>query len=240
MGKFITVFKRCEKKYVLTSSQYRLLMSEIGDRLVDDEYRQSTICNIYFDTPDYRLIRASIEKPVFKEKLRIRSYEVPTPDSNVFVEIKRKDRGVVYKRRVSMSYRDAIGYLCRNGQCPKDNQITKEIDYFKSFYGNVRPAVSLFYDRLAFKGKDDDSLRITFDFNIRYRTKRLDLQYGTDGKRLTDSDRIVMEVKCLEAMPLWLCRVFSELEIFPASYSKYGNAYKEILQSALRSETVTV
>ena len=147
MGKFQTIFKRFEKKYIVTLPAAREFIDSISDYMIPDKYGKSTICNIYFDTPDYRLIRHSMEKGVFKEKLRIRSYNCPTAESNVFVELKKKFKGVVYKRRINMSYSDAVRYLIHHKK-PKnaDEQILKELDYFMDFYPRIRPAVALFYD----------------------------------------------------------------------------------------------
>ena len=90
MADFNTVFKRYEKKYMLTKEQYESFKEDIDDFMKIDEYGLSTICNIYYDTVDYKLISRSIEKPIYKEKIRLRSYGIPTPDSTVFLELKKK------------------------------------------------------------------------------------------------------------------------------------------------------
>lgn len=244
MAKFQTVFKRYEKKYIITKDKADLLMNKIGDRLSPDKYGRSTVCNIYFDTPDYRIIRHSMEKGVFKEKLRVRSYNCPDADSIVFVELKKKYKGVVYKRRVSMKYSDAIKYLIR-GTRPEgiNEQVLNEIDYFIKFYPSLQPRVSLFYDRIAFYCKEDKNLRITFDTNIRYRTSKLDISQGSEGTIISENNTAVMEIKCVGSMPLWLTKELSALNIFPSSFSKYGKAYSvflpaqnEKLQQTTKSE----
>lgn len=236
MSKFKSVFKRYEKKYLVTALQKERLLQVMADYMTPDEYGQSTICNIYFDTPDYRIIRASMEKPVFKEKLRLRAYGVPQHDSNVFVELKKKYKGVVYKRRVHMSYTDAMQYLINRTRPENVNpQVLSEIDYFLSVYPGIRPSVSLFYDRTAYYGKTDRELRITFDENIRFRNKKLDLSLGSDGYLLTENGENVMEIKCLGAMPLWLTKELDEMEIYPASYSKYANAFRVIMQAPAKA-----
>ena len=226
MAKIQTVFTRCEKKYIIDEEKMSLLLSKIGYRLSPDKYGKSTVCNIYFDTPDFRIIRHSMEKGVFKEKLRIRSYNCPEADSMVFVELKKKFKGVVYKRRVRMKYADAVRYLLK-GVRPEglNEQVLSEIDYFRNFYPSLQPRVSLFYDRLAFYSKEDKNLRITFDTNIRYRTKQLDIAKGTEGRVISENGKAVMEIKCMGSMPRWLTRELSLLEIFPSSFSKYGKAY---------------
>lgn len=228
------VFKRLEKKYIITEQQRDLLVKALEEHIKPDAFDESTINNIYFDTPDFRLIRASIEKPtVYKEKLRIRSYGVPEPDSKVFVELKKKYKGIVYKRRVDMTYEQAIEYLCKHNAPPVPTQVTAEIDSFMEFYKKLRPAVSLFYDRTAYYSKDDPELRLTFDTNIRFRNSQLDLQYGDFGTVIMNSENCILEIKCIDAMPLWLTGELDRLGIFPSSYSKYGTAYKYMLSESM-------
>lgn len=230
MAGFTKVFERSEKKYVITREQQLQLLEALSDRITPDKYGESTINNIYFDTPDFRLIRASIEKPtVYKEKLRIRSYGHPTADSNVFVELKKKYKGVVYKRRIDMTYLQSILYLCKHQPPPVETQVTREIDYFVSFYKKLRPVVSLFYDRMAYYSAEDPDLRLTFDTNIRFRTKDFDISKGDHGYLLMGPDQYVLEIKAAGAMPLWLTGELDRLRIYPHSYSKYGNAYKLLL-----------
>ena len=239
MPSFTKVFKRLEKKYMLTHRQYEMLVSALDGHIVPDKFGKSTINNIYFDTPNFRLIRASIEKPtVYKEKLRIRSYGAPEADSNVFVELKKKYKGIVYKRRVDMTYDEAIRYLYKREKPPVESQVTREIDAFINFYGNLRPAVSLFYDRIAYYSKDDPELRLTFDTNIRFRNKELDLRYGDYGTVTLDNSTYILEIKCIDAMPLWLTRELDRLKIYPTSYSKYGTAYKLMLSEGMLSYRV--
>ena len=113
MSEYQGTFKRYEKKYLVTQQQYNALAKVFAARMVPDRFAESTISNIYYDTPDFRLIRRSLEKPAYKEKLRLRSYGVPNEETQVFPEIKKKARGIVYKRRVSMPYGDALRYLSR-------------------------------------------------------------------------------------------------------------------------------
>ncbi len=233
MPAFTKVFERLEKKYLITAEKREALLEALGERLVPDRFGESTINNIYFDTPDYRLIRASIEKPtVYKEKLRIRCYGHPTAESNAFVELKKKYKGIVYKRRVDMTYLQAVEYLCKKQPPPNPSQVTAEIDSFMSFYKKLRPAVSLFYDRTAYYSEEDPELRLTFDTNIRFRSKEIDIMNGDYGHVLLDESQCILEIKCVHAMPLWLTHELDRLGIFPTSYSKYGNAYKLMLMKA--------
>lgn len=154
MPLYQSVFERYEKKYVITGAQKEKLLSAINGRLVPDEFGESTVCNLYFDTPDYRLIRASMERPVYKEKLRLRSYGIPDENSNVFVELKKKYKGVVYKRRINMTYGEAVDFLCRRNFPRADTQVYGEIAYFMGFYRSLRPTVSIFCDRTAYFSSD--------------------------------------------------------------------------------------
>ena len=234
-------FKRVEKKYLLTREKYNELRKELGDRIVEDEYGLSSICNVYYDTDDYRLIRDSIEKPKYKEKLRVRSYGTPKGDTKVFLELKKKYDGIVYKRRVSMPLDQAKDYL-RNGVWPTakvNQQILKEIDYFQQMYRSA-PKMYLAYDRIATYGAEDHNLRITFDQKIRYRQDDVDLAMGDAGRLLLKNDEVLMEIKVGGAYPLWLSEILNRLEIYPTSFSKYGNIYKELLaEGGLKTGNIT-
>lgn len=229
------VFKRVEKKYLLSEEKYGRLLECLDEYMCMDEYGKHTISNIYFDTDTYELISHSIEKPSYKEKLRLRSYGIPNKQSKVFVELKKKYDGVVYKRRISLKLSEAEAYLYHGIKPDKNSQILKEIDYFIKFY-QTKPKLYLAYDRIAYYGKEDSSVRITFDHNIRSREYDLDLSKGDYGIPLLNEDQYLMEVKVAGAMPIWMARLFSELEIYPTSFSKYGNIYKQRLLNNRRNE----
>ena len=225
MAVFQFTFKRYERKYLITEEQYDALMKRLDGKMVEDLYARSLITNIYYDTPDFRLIRQSLEKPVYKEKLRLRSYGVPKEDSKVFVEIKKKYKGVVYKRRIEMTLAQTRDFFAGK-DVPHDNpQIENELKYFLKFYEGIAPAMYLSYDRLAYCGAEDPSLRLTFDTHILYREEQKELDNGIWGKELLPAGMRVMEIKIPNAMPLWLSAILDELEIYPASFSKYGTAY---------------
>lgn len=229
------VFERIEKKYLLTREKYNLLLEAIEPYMRADDYGKHTIGNVYYDTDTYELISRSIEKPKYKEKFRVRSYGVPKPEDKVFLEIKKKYKGIVYKRRVSMTLREAEDYLERGIKPKKEGQILKEIDYFISYY-KPEPKVYLAYDRVAYFGKENKEIRITFDHNIRSRDCNISLGEGDYGTPLLDAYHYLMEIKVPGAMPLWLSKILSELEIYPTSFSKYGNVYKEIILPNRRKE----
>ncbi len=222
------VFERVEKKYLLTREKYNLLLEAIEPYMSADSYGKHTIGNIYYDTDTYELISRSIEKPKYKEKFRIRSYGIPKAEDKVFLEIKKKYKGTVYKRRVSMTLREAEDYLEKGIKPQKEGQILKEIDYFMSFY-KPTPKVYLAYDRIAYFGKENKDIRITFDHNIRSRLCNMSLAEGDYGTPLLDEYHYLMEIKVPGAMPLWLSKILSDLEIYPTSFSKYGNVYKQFI-----------
>ncbi len=228
MSEYRSVFERYEKKYIISFSQKEQLLARISDILLPDEFGESTLCNLYFDTPDYRLIRASIERPVFKEKLRIRSYGVPDKSSNVFVELKKKYKGVVYKRRINMTYEEAVDLLCRRNLPLSKGQVLGEVAYFMGHYKGLRPSVSIFCERSAFYSAEDENLRLTFDRNVRFRNQLLDLSLGDDGTRILEDGLFIMEIKSLNSIPLSIVHTLNELEIYPRSFSKYGKAYEMI------------
>ena len=222
------VFKRYEIKYLITKEQQALIKDKMSGYMDRDEYGKSSICNIYLDTPNYLLIRRSIEKPVYKEKLRLRSYGTAASDSMVFLELKKKYKGVVYKRRVGLQEDEAMKYLSGRGSIP-DSQIARELDYFMGQYEGLRPAAIISYDREAFYEKGNRDFRLTFDENILWRDYDLSLCKGFYGASILDKGQVLMEVKTGMAMPLWLTGLLSEQGIYHTSFSKYGNAYKEII-----------
>lgn len=219
------VFRRIEKKYIVDEPTYEKLIKKLDGHFVKDRYYKSTICNIYYDTPSHQLVRNSIEKPVYKEKLRVRSYGVPNNEDMVFVELKKKYKGVVYKRRIEMTLAQTRDFFAGK-EVPHNNpQIENELKYFLKFYEGIAPAMYLSYDRLAYCGAEDPSLRLTFDTHILYREEQKELDKGIWGKELLPAGVRVMEIKIPNAMPLWLSAILDKLEIYPASFSKCGTAY---------------
>lgn len=226
-----TTFQRKEVKYMITYRQRARLQRLMEEHMTPDSFGKSTIMNIYYDTENRQLIRHSMEKPIYKEKLRVRSYGTATPDSTVFVELKKKYKGIVYKRRVSMSQREAKLWLERGAQAPKDSQIVKEIDYFKQIYP-LEAAMFLSYQREAYFGREDSDFRMTFDDAIFWRDYDICLCKGAYGRALLPPHTQLLEVKAALGMPLWLADFFSENGIYKTSFSKYGNAYTALLKEA--------
>lgn len=226
------VFRRVEKKYMLNMRQYEGLMQVVAQQMTPDAFGEHTICNLYLDTADYDLTRRSIEKPVYKEKMRLRSYGVPGEQDRVFLEIKKKYKGVVYKRRIELTYREAMDYIQNRQHPKKDTQILREIDYFLHYY-DPQPRVCLCYDRIAYFSAEHSDLRITMDRNIRFRLTQLDLAMGTEGTCVLPADTHLMEIKIPGVMPLWLADVLDANRIFPQSFSKIGTVYTKYIQPTL-------
>lgn len=224
-----TVFKRYEIKYLLDEGQREALVKEMDGRLKLDRFGHSLIRNIYFDTDDHRLIRTSLDKPVYKEKLRIRSYKRVAGNEDVFVELKKKYESIVYKRRIALPETAAMEWLSDGGAQPGDSQIENEIGYFRDFYKGLKPKVFLSYEREAFYPVDGSDIRITLDSNVLGRETALSLREGVYGSRILDEGMSILEVKVSEAMPMWLIRFLRENNISKASFSKYGMYYSEYI-----------
>lgn len=228
MSSDIYIFRRIEKKYFLSAEQAEMLKSKIMHRLTPDEHGVSTISSLYLDTPDNLLIRNSIDAKIYKEKLRLRSYGTPRKHDKVFLEIKKKFEGVVYKRRVALPLDEAMHYIF-SLEKPFESRIMSEINYCMKFYNHPKPKMLVSYKRMAYFSKSSPDLRITFDSDIRYRTDELELDKGDGGIKIIPDDKLIMEVKTGGAMPLWLSHALDECRIFPTSFSKYGTSYKHHL-----------
>lgn len=232
----IEVFNRHENKYMLDERTYKEVCSRLTDYMEPDKFNSGgniyTISNLYYDTPDSSLIRTSLSKPSYKEKLRVRAYGVPSPDDKVYVEIKKKVSGFVNKRRSGMTLREAYDFLA-SGEMPEirshmNGQVLNEISYILEQH-DLSPALFLAYDRAAFFGIGQHDLRVSFDTNIRTRRTELALEAGDHGERLLEEGLWLMEIKVAQSIPLWLCRLLSDYKIYPTSFSKYGNEYKKML-----------
>ncbi|MFI3237572.1 MAG: polyphosphate polymerase domain-containing protein [Lachnospiraceae bacterium] len=235
-----TVFKRYELKYFMTIEQYVMLKSIMQDTMKIDAFGMNTIHNIYFDTPDYRLIRKSLEKPCYKEKLRVRSYGTLGDETPLFVELKKKYNGVVYKRRMELPYEEAFDFLLHQIPLHEETQIAKELSYFMEFYGNLAPALLLSYEREAYYGKEDPEFRMTFDHNIRIKTEDILQNDCGDITHVLEDDRVLLEIKTGLAIPTWLLHFLSSNQIYKTSFSKYGTAYQKILLPKLKGEKIYV
>lgn len=223
------IFQRREIKFLVDSRQRALLEQAFRGRMALDPHGESTVCNIYYDTPDFRLVRASLEKPVYKEKLRMRSYGRVKEDAPVFLELKKKYDGIVYKRRILLPQEDAASFMAGEAPLSQPSQIGRELGYCLRFYGDLQPAVYLCYDRSPWFSVEDPDFRATFDKNIRWRQEELSLTAPIGGRQLLLPGQSLFEVKTAEAIPLWLVEALDRAQIRQASFSKYGEAYKSIM-----------
>ena len=224
----IVVMKRYEMKYIMSPEQTEYFKKSVEGHMKIDKFGLTSIASLYYDTPNYRLIRTSVEKPAFKEKIRLRSYGIATDTSPVFLELKRKAYGIVYKRRVQSTiplvkkFFDCEGDICAGGQ------INREITAFRDYYQTLVPACMIIYDRVAYFQPDGD-LRLTIDHNPRYRYEDLDLRCSMDGTSLLKDGYTILEVKVQQAVPLWLSAILTKGKIYKGSFSKYGEAYRQQL-----------
>lgn len=238
------VFKRYEIKYMVTAAQKERILKAMEPYMEADRFGRSTVRNLYFDTDDFVLARHSIAKPDYKEKLRIRSYAKADAGSTVFVELKRKFDGVVYKRRIGLPEADAMKWMAgvRNetieAELDKESpQVAVEIEYFAGLYKGLKPVIYLSYDREAYRMREGAAVsdggsefRVTFDSNIFCRETELTLASEAYGTPILEGGMFLMELKCPGAIPLWLTKVLSEEHIYKTSFSKYGRAYCSFME----------
>ena len=234
MSDAINVMKRYEIKYLLTKEQTEYLVEGLKGHMLLDQYGRTSICSLYYDTPNHRLIRESLDKPEFKEKCRLRSYGLAKPGKPVFLELKRKAYGIVYKRRIQTSI-DEVNKFFNKNDVFSDSQIEKEITYFRDYYESLKPSCLIIYDREAYYEPDGD-LRLTIDYNPRYRLEDLNLSTSTDGKLLLEEGSTILEIKVQDAIPIWLSNLLSGGKIYKNSFSKYGEAYKREIINIDRKE----
>ncbi|MNH99609.1 VTC domain protein [compost metagenome] len=235
----IEVFNRYENKYLLDHAAYLKLYNDLLEYMEPDDYNKQhefySITNLYYDTAHDSLIRSSLAKPKYKEKLRLRAYGVPDQDTKVYLEIKKKVFGLVNKRRTSLKLQEAYDFVA-TGVEPEyreymNKQVIEEIKYFLSRY-DLMPKVYLSYERKALFCKNNRDLRITFDTNIRSRRYDLKLEHGTHGEYLMPQGQWLMEVKAEKTIPVWLAKMLSEHKMYRTSFSKYGNEYKKMLKDS--------
>jgi SPX domain protein involved in polyphosphate accumulation len=241
----IEVFNRVEKKYFVRADQISIVLDEIEKHMTPDKFNKNretySICNIYFDTEDDYLIRNSLSKPDYKEKLRLRTYGTPNKEGKAFFEIKKKVAGVVNKRRTSIGLQEAYRFVENGGKVAitdeMNPQVLKELAYMVQRY-ELHPKVMIAYDRMAYFEKGNPDLRISFDTNIRTRRNHLRLEEGSHGTPLLDSGQWLMEIKTATAMPLWLTQILTKEEIQKVSFSKYGAEFKKYINSENSREAI--
>ena len=241
--------ERIEEKYLMSRSEKSALLKKLQKHLKKDEYFKESVLSLYFDTKNSDLANRSIDRPPFREKIRVRAYNVPTETSPVFFEVKSKlaTRGVKMgnKRRLVLPLKDFYAYFEHgkdlvkiakksSNSDPKQLQIARELDYLTKYY-RLEPKVLISADRTAYVGKDDPGFRLTFDERLRFRATNLRLEKGTKGEKFfkkSTANNIIMEVKTLDSMPLWFVRELSNLKIYPDRFSKYGKIYQYLFETS--------
>ena len=218
-------FRRVEIKYLIDENKYKNLKEELNSYIKPDLYFKSIICNIYFDNDNYELINKSIDKPIYKEKVRLRSYNIPNSNSDVYLEVKKKYEGVVGKRRIKAKLKDINDYLYNNKKLDESVNYNEINNVIKR--NNLRPKIYVAYDREAYVGIENKSLRITFDSNLRTRSDNLDLSKGDNGILYFDKPMYIVEIKTLDSIPLFLSNILTKLKIYPTSFSKVGSIYEK-------------
>lgn len=231
---YANTFKRREMKFLLDEEQYNAVLERIADFMTEDEFGLHTIMNIYLDNSSSELIRKSLGKPVYKEKVRLRCYGTKAEDDvKAYLEIKKKYRGITYKRRLERPYKELFDYVSEGKEPETRGQVFEELDYLIKRL-RLKPKIVICYDRRAFYGNDDKEFRLTMDGNIRYRRNDLDLRAGDSGKQLSPQPFRIMEVKSVGAIPMELVRILSELKIYNGSFSKYGSIFAGELKASRR------
>lgn len=219
-------FKRYEVKFKMNLKQFKAIMPTLLNYMDEDGFGFHQVCNVYFDTDNYDLIRTSLKRPAYKEKFRLRSYGVPTSSDFIYAEIKKKYDHIVYKRRVEGTNEQINDFIYDHQPLANDQQIQDEIMWlFKT--NQIKEKVYIAYDRIGYVGKDDDQFRVTFDFNLRYRMTDLHLESGDQGDLILDDNPIIMEVKVEHAIPMWMTELLSRNKIYNSHFSKYGACYNE-------------
>jgi len=231
----IEVFNRYENKYFMDEAALNRVLAEIEQHMVPDKFNKDrktySISNIYFDTPDDHLIRTSLSKPAYKEKLRLRAYGVPDKNDLTFLEMKKKFNGLVNKRRTNIRLQEGYKFVANGGIVSLSEemnpQVVREIASMIQRYRSLEPKVMIAYDRLAYFEKGNPDLRVSFDSNIRSRRDDLRLENGNGGALLVPEGQWLMEIKTASAVPLWLTNLLAEEEIYKTSFSKYGHEFKD-------------
>jgi hypothetical protein len=227
-----TYFQRHEQKYLLSGFQYHAVLSVLDGFAYPDEYGKSTVYSVYYDNEEFEIAGKASGKSAYKEKLRLRSYGIPRPGDTVFLELKKKLNGLSYKQRLPLPFTDAENCLDLKAANVRGSYILDEIQWFLRSY-NPFPQFMISYDRLAFRGLENNALRITFDSNIRCTTAEHGFSQGPCGTPLLDNDAYLMEIKVDTSIPLFLSGHLSGLNIFPRSFSKHRRAYESLLHENL-------
>ena len=217
-------FQRKELKYLLDAPSLYRLREAVSRHLLPSEFGTSQVNSLYLDTRERSVIARSVEKPLYKEKLRIRWYRSGSlaTASEAFVELKKKHKGIVYKRRLAVSPQTAIGFSRGSGL--GGSQIAREIEAARQRMGDLLPSALVICRRTSFGSDGEGELRITFDEGLRV----LDLFDGGQTVYPLEPGQVVLEVKGANAHPFWLVDALSAERAYPVAFSKYGAFYERV------------
>ncbi|QHF55620.1 MULTISPECIES: polyphosphate polymerase domain-containing protein [Streptococcus] len=220
-------FKRVETKYLISNHQRRQLLSDLGKHMEADDFAQSTITSLYFDTEQFDMIQDSLAKKYGKEKVRLRTYEMESDlDMPAFLEIKQKIDGVGYKYRIKTTPRQAAILMASDAdKVVEDKRLASQLEKLHQRYGVIKPSMLIAYKRLSFRGKKDKSVRVTLDMNMTYAVVNQLTMIGHESFPLLPDQQLIMEVKVAEQIPDWLENILHQYKLEKNSFSKYGHAY---------------
>ena len=230
-----SIFKRYEKKYLITDAQNAALQKIIHQHMAPDQYGEYLVQNLYYDTESWDVTRTSIEKPTYKEKMRLRCYGETVSDSKFYLELKKKYKGVVYKRRIAIPAQSLSSDSVRSIVSAIPSQISNELDFYLQTNA-VTEKIYIAYQRIAFAGIEDEGLRVTFDTDVHFRLDDLSFSNSAIGQRILPKSKILMEIKALGGMPLWMASALSENEVFPTTFSKVGICYTDYIYQQICDE----
>ena len=219
-----TIFSRNEKKYIISQAQSDKLKLRLTEFMKPDKYSTYWVQNLFYDTENWDMIHTSMEKPYYKEKMRLRCYGSILETDRVFLELKKKYSGTVYKRRVPLSPSDVIAMPIEEILLKNNSQISKELKYHIQRTG-VAKKFYLSYYRNAFVCLNNSDLRLTIDTNIRYRLNNLNFVQSINYGTALDSNMFLLEIKTASNIPLWLTNLLGELGIYSTPFSKYAACF---------------
>jgi len=223
------IFRRYEAKYLITEAQRETLFGVFLQHMNPDRFESYLVQNLYFDTKHWDIIRTSIEKPLYKEKMRLRCYGEEVLESKVFLELKKKYKGIVHKRRIALSNMRLSGKEIEDIVAEEASQISHELAFHLE-EKQVYERMYISHKRCAFVGAADKGLRVTFDTDVCYRVQGLTFEQPERGTPILSRDTVILEIKTPGGIPLWLARTLSKLKIYPTSFSKYGTCYTDYMQ----------
>lgn len=253
MTAYSDVFERKEMKYRITAAQLAELLPVLQEHLVPADFADATVRSLYYDTPGDDLIARSIEGPLYKEKLRLRVYgDGYDPAMPAFVEIKKKFKGIVYKRRVMLSLAAAEAFLDGmpyeealaaypladkklaaqvRENAAKNKQIANEIAFFMQRYAPLQPSILTACSRCSLVDPDGGDLRITIDTQLCAKHRPTNIGDVDGAGALIGEGDAIMEIKSTFALPLWLTSALSSVGAYKQSFSKCGAAYAQAMRT---------